>query len=80
LQLSELPASADTKEKGVPQVEVMPGVIPAVVGSAEGIDAQLDRGVAVLRASGRLQHEDDELDRALVLAVVDAIWPMNTPN
>lgn len=39
--------------------------------------ATLERGVAVLRASGRLLYEDDELDRALVLAVVDAVFPLS---
>lgn len=42
-------------------------------GADPDIDAQLDCGVAVLRASGRLLYGDRELDRALVLEIVDAV-------
>lgn len=43
---------------------------------AQDTDAMLQRGVAVLRDSGRLSHEDDELDRALVLAILGSVFPM----
>lgn len=41
------------------------------------IDAMLDCGVAALRASGRLLFEDDELDRALVRVILDAVFPIS---
>lgn len=43
--------------------------------SDQDIDAALDCGVAVLRASGRLRGEDDGADRALVLAIIGATMP-----
>ena len=45
-------------------------------GEVQDIDAMLERGAAVLRDSGRLSPGDDELDRRLVLAVVDAVFPV----
>jgi hypothetical protein len=41
--------------------------------AAPDIDAQLDCGVAVLHASGRLRYEDAGVDRLLVLDIVDAV-------
>lgn len=42
--------------------------------SDQDIDAMLERGAVVLRDSGRLWHEDAESDRALVLAILDAVF------
>lgn len=47
------------------------------LGCALDTDAMLERGVAALRASGRLLFEDDESDRALVLAICDAVFPIS---
>ena len=44
------------------------------LGSDLDIDEGLERGAAALRASGRLLYEDAELDRALVLTIVDAVF------
>ena len=65
-------------KSGVPQTEVAPETVsqPLDRGCVQDIDAMLDRGVAALRASGRLRYEDDEADRSLVLAVVDAVMPV----
>ena len=70
------------KETGVPQIEVTPEMIeadasPLDLGSDQDIDATLERGVAVLHASGRLLFEDEELDRALVLSILDAVFPLS---
>jgi hypothetical protein len=46
--------------------------------SAQDIDAMLERGAAVLRASGRLLYEDPEADRLLVLAILDAVMPLRS--
>ena len=50
---------------------------PSPPGFEQDIDAMLERGVAALRASGRLPYEDDPSDRALVLAIVDAVFPVS---
>ncbi len=43
------------------------------LGSVEDIDAMLERGVSVLRASGRLSYEAEGADHELVLQIVDAV-------
>jgi hypothetical protein len=57
---------------------VIPRDRPEISEAQDGlsnIDAMLDRGVTELRASGRLEIEDDAADRALVLAILDAVMP-----
>ena len=44
------------------------------LGSDQDIDAMLERGAVVLRDSGRLCYEAPESDRALVLAILDAVF------
>ena len=44
------------------------------LGDRPDIDAMLARGVAVLRASGRLRYEAERPDQALVLAILDAVF------
>ena len=46
-------------------------------GLPEDIEAMLERGVVALHASGHLSHEDAVSDRALVLAIVDAVFPVS---
>jgi hypothetical protein len=58
--------------------KVIPRDRPEISEAQDGlsnIDAMLDRGVTELRASGRLEIEDDAADRALVLAILDAVMP-----
>jgi hypothetical protein len=69
-------------KSGVPHIEATPETTGRVLGrgSDQDIDAMLERGAVVLRASGRLLCEDEEADRSLVLAIVDAVMPVNFPG
>ncbi len=67
---------ANKSDSGVHHIGVTPAFISSDLGSDQDIDATLDRGVAALRASGRLAYEDDSADRALVLAIVSAVFPV----
>ena len=47
---------------------------PALTTSDDAyFDAEIANGVSALRASGRLLYEDDALDRALVLEILQAV-------
>ena len=56
------------------RLELISETKPPADGVVADIDSRLDSGVAVLRDSGRLRHEDDELDSALAHKIVDAVF------
>ena len=67
---------ASKSDSGVHHIVEAPAFISSDLGSDQDIDATLDRGVAALRASGRLAYEDDSADRDLVLEIVSAVFPV----